>query len=440
MNDRGKSVKVLQPSGDGLTSSLCSVSICQKRTDLLRLLSKLFHRKLSKEDFLIRVFSELDQAGVTNIQFDEASFSFSTGPNQRSYLGNVFDACLNADEATRQETIRNFVATVLRLQPAPADYESARQSLMPIIRDPAFNSLLRLEDMLKDSASPDFSHAAQPIAEGLNAGLACDTPHSLIYVNMHKLNSWGVTFAQALQAAKDNLRSRTDPNGLVQQRPGTFLGDWKDSYDSSRMLLTEYLDRLPLKGDPVVFIPNRDRIWITGSSDAEGLEQALRAGKESHFKAGYPLSPNLYRLKDGAWQPFVPEDFALQQLLNSIQRDRGMVDYQQQKASLEKLYEKSQTDIFVASYTKYERKEDNIEFSFCVWSRDADSLLPKTEIIAFMVDIATKDSFKLRWNSAVEVIGHLMEQDPNLFPVRFRVRTFPNESELSQLRKLAVSL
>jgi len=123
--------------------------MCQKGLIFLSLLSKFLHRKLSKEDFLLRVFRELAQAGVTEIQFDEASFSFTSGgnPNHRSYLQNTFAYCVNADEASREATIRNFVAMVLHPQPVPAKYESARRSLRPIIRDPAFDGLLRLENL-----------------------------------------------------------------------------------------------------------------------------------------------------------------------------------------------------------------------------------------------------------------------------------------------------
>jgi hypothetical protein len=405
----------------------------------LRLLSQLFHRKLSKEQFLVRVFRALAEAGVTDIDFDEASFSFTIrNRNHRVWLQNTFANCVNADEASRRETIRNFVASVAHPHAAPDDYESARRSLMPIIRDPAFNGLLRLQRQLEDAPSSDFSHASQPVAEGLDVGLAYDTEHSLTYVSVFKFKGWTVPFAEALQAAKDNLRDRTDPNGWIQQRPGTFLGGWNDSYDSSRLLLTEFIHRLPLNGDPIVFVPNRGRIWITGSSDDAGLEQALRAGKESHFQEGHPISPNLYRLNDRAWEPFVPGNPALQQLLNSLKRDRSFSDYQQQKEYLDKLYDKNGTDIFVATSMVFKRDDDNSEHSLCVWTRGVDSLLPEAEFIVFM-DTATKEKVSVRWDSAVKVIGHLMQQDPDLLPVRYRVKTFPDDGELSELRKVASS-
>ena len=41
---------------------------------------------------------------------------------------------------------------------------------------------------------------------------------------------------------------------------------------------------------------------MTGTNNLAGLTALLKAGAESHFKQGHPLSPDLYALLDGTWK------------------------------------------------------------------------------------------------------------------------------------------
>jgi len=306
--------------------------------------------------------------------------------------------------------------------------------LLPVIRDPAYNGLFRLRLLIdgKDISKLDFVY--QPLSQGLALGLAYDTEHSLTLVNQDMFETWNAPLDGVFKAAKENLRERTDPNGLVEQQRGVFLSCWNDSYDSSRILLTEYVYRLALEGNPVAFLPNRDRLWITGDMDTAGLRYILEAGKESHFKEGHPLSPNLYKLADDTWTPYVPEEPTLRDLCQSIRRERDALDYRQQKENLEKLQEKEGIDIFIASYQVFESQQDKSQFSLCVWSKGVDSLLPRTDKITLLIDRESKDYITIRWDVAITIVGDLMEQQPDLLPIRYRVRTFPNEAQLSQLK------
>lgn len=389
-----------------------------------------------------RMLRALSEAGATDLRYDDSDFSIIIGPSgHRAYLGNAFASCRDADEATRREAIRKHVATALHAPPVPSSFESAKSSLLPIIRDPVFASIFRLKLLLEGKAIEDREIVFKPLADRLGVGLACDSEHTMTYVNAGLLRAWNVSLDEALKVAKENLIDRTDPNGWVQHGPGTFYASWNDCYDCSRMLLTEYIYRLQLEGDPVLFAPNRESIWITGTSDLVGLEYVLREGKESHFKESHPISPNLYRLAGQDWTSYVPEEPGLRRLLRSIQRDRDEVDYRQQEQDLDALHQKNGTDIFVTSYSMFERtfeeRPDKSRFSVCVWSRGVESLLPKAENLAFLADPETTDYISVPWDAAVNIVRDLMTKDPDLLPVRYHVRTFPNETQIAQLRELA---
>jgi hypothetical protein len=187
-----------------------------------------------------------------------------------------------------------------------------------------------------------------------------------------------------------------------------YWGEWGDSYDSSRMLLTEFIYRLDVDGDPVAYIPNRDALMVTGKRNTAGLRVILNAGAETHFKSGHALSPDLFLLENGVWKTYIPEDPALQEIWRSTRRNRDAADYSHQKQPLDKL--QGSDGVFVASFMMFKSK-DGVEFSACVWTKDVDTSMPRT--------------------------GNLLEPDPRLIPPRYRARQFPSDEQMAQLRRVA---
>ena len=120
-----------------------------------------------------------------------------------------------------------------------------------------------------------------------------------------------------------------------------------------------------------------------------------------------------------------------------LKRQRDAIDYSQQQGLLNDIHKLEEIDIFVASYKIFER-EDGSSYSACIWSNGIDSSLPQAENIAFLVDLEGKDHFVVPWDAAVSVVGSLLEQEPSLMPIRYRVRQFPNAEQLIELRKFAV--
>lgn len=403
-------------------------------TEFLR---RLLHRGLNRERFVKRILRAFRDAGADNVQYNESEFSISFGTGTgRAFLSNIFANCRDADEESRGVAIDHFVSSSLNTPSIPNDFESARQHLMPVIRGPAYNSLNRLHLSLLDMDTSELGWICQPLAPGLAVGLAYDTRHALTMVNESSFNQWGEELGRVLNIAIDNLRNATRPDGFVEQQPGVFVSCWNDSYDTSRILLTDYVYRLSVEGNPVAFLPNRHRLWITGDRDIAGLRYVLTVGQESHILEGHPLSPELYVLADGKWTDYVPDEPILCELCLSIRRDSEAWDYHQQKTDLEELHKKRKLDIFVASFQVFETQSDKSRFSQCVWSKGVDSLLPKTDRIAIVVDDQCKDIICIGWNQAIAVVHELMEQDPELLPVRYRVKTFPTQTQIARLRQL----
>jgi len=398
---------------------------------------KLFLRKPTREEFVKKVLEALAKSGARDLQHDAEERSIKVGSSDKVfYLDNAFADYTAADPGARSGVIQRYVSSFLQDTSTPKDFASAKAALLPVVRDPAYFSLslMMLKSDGRDTSNLDY--ATKKITDGLVAGVAYDTEHSIMNVNRSTLKEWGVALEESLQMAILNLRERTSPNGMKEIGSGLFVSQWGDCYDSARILLPDILHRLALNGDPVIFVPNRDQLWATGKYNKAGITAMLTHGKESHFEQGHSLSPNLYAHTDGKWQLYVPEEQELRKLALSVKRQRDGIDYAQQKNYLDKLHKREEKDIFVASCQVYKRPDESL-LSRCVWSKGVDSLLPETDFIVFMEDVEKKEHFSVGWHEAMPIVNSLMEKEPELMPVRYRARKFPDDGQISQLRALA---
>jgi uncharacterized protein YtpQ (UPF0354 family) len=400
------------------------------------LLNKLFSKQPSKGDFAKLVKEALAKTGVTGMNYDEKGFSLKMSEKGNViFLDNSYAKYCKADNHVRKILLEQICSSFAESKSEiPDEFALACPNLMPIVRDSSYLSLVELHCQASDLDISNIKCPFMVLVDGLSVVLAYDTDQSIQQVNQATLDRWRVSFGEALQVAIDNLRERTNPNLVTEEAPGVYLGRWDDSYESARILLTDLIYRLSVDGEPVVFLPNRNQFWVTGSRNAAGLKTVLKMGGETHFEP-HPLSPNLYLLSDGKLNFYIPEDIPLRDEWFSLKRRREAVDYTQQKDSLDKIFKKDKTNIFVASY-KIFRLDDGTEYSACVWSKGVDSLLPKTEKIFFVVDPKEKNYVSVQWAAAIPVVGHLMDEKSNLLPSRQRVRLFPSEGQLDELRQM----
>jgi uncharacterized protein YtpQ (UPF0354 family) len=400
-------------------------------------LDKLFSKKPQREEFAKIAMAALRQRGLNDLNFEPSNYSIRLGSADKTFfLDNAYADYCAASKEERASCLQRYISAFVDSSAQPRNYDSAKSQLMPVVRDPAYYSLTRLMLKAQGSDTKKIEYPTTAIAEGLLAGAAVDTEHTITNVTQSDLYRWNVSFSQSLEQAVNNLRDRTDPGALKQIAPGIFFGEWGDSYDSARVLLPDLFHRIQLDGDPVVFVPNRNLLLAAGRYNAPALAIILKHGGESHFNQGHSLSPNLYVHQNDQWQLYVPEDESLQKQWLNIRRRRDATDYEQQKGYLEAIYSKEGKDIFLAGCQLIERNDESL-FTRCVWSNEVDSSLPRVDSIAFGVDVAKKDILLVAWEPALQVVGHLMEPDLTLNPIRYRARVFPNSSQIVQLRDLA---
>ena len=272
------------------------------------------------------------------------------------------------------------------------------------------------------------------VADHYGASLVYDLPNSMSQVQGHQLTAWGVGFDEAMAVALDNL-GQISGQGLGPIAPGVWRSPWRDNYDASRLLLNGLIEGHEVEGDPVVMVPNRDTLLLTGSADEAGLAVMASAAEEA-TEHPRPIHAIPVRLSYGSWSPFLPpEDHPSHQHFKLMWVRSVGQDYGEQTELLNALHEKTGEDIFVGSYSAARNEETGLITSYCVWGKGVDTLLPRTDVIHFF-DPDRPEGDKIAgsgsWERVVEVVGGLMEEDGHL-PRAFRVRAFPTEGQVTAI-------
>ncbi|MFY0581914.1 hypothetical protein ACN28S_53400 [Cystobacter fuscus] len=165
--------------------------------------------------------------------------------------------------------------------------------------------------------------------------------------------------------------------------PPAPAGPWRDTYAASRLLLDEVVRRCPVRGEPVVLVPHRDLLLITGSDDEDGLSRVASMSLDA-LLAPRALDGRALRLTSGTWVPFMPErlsnawkDFRQLELFSRAR------DYDEQTRQLDKHYQDTGEDVFVAAFTPYQ-DEHGRSLSYAVWQKGMTTLLPRADLIFFV--------------------------------------------------------
>jgi hypothetical protein len=312
----------------------------------------------------------------------------------------------------------------------PTNIAEAEPNLFPALLDRSYVEAhhLRLEAQGKPAEVP-----GRPLGDHLWLSLAYDFAEASKPLSSANLQSWGIAFEPALERARSNLSARTK-QPLEESAPGLYTSKSLDGYDAARLVLTDTLRSLRVRGEPVAMAVARDVLLVTGSEDTDGLGAMARvaAGAE---QMPDPLPSSVLRLQGEQWQPWMPN-------LPAVAKDFGVLlarsssgIYARVRPALMELLDARDEDLFVANYQATVDPQGHAS-SFCSWGDGISSLLPRTERIAFVAESTDGRPRMLAdvpWRKAQGVVGHLM-QPTRYYPGYVRVELFPSDEELAELR------
>ncbi|MFI4876128.1 MAG: DUF1444 family protein [Blastopirellula sp. JB062] len=363
-----------------------------------------------KDEFQLRFYENGEEAGVAN-------------------LSNLYAEYCTIAKADRDEFLSQATRALLSYRKeVPEDFEDARHDIRPVVRSRAYFEMLRLEQQFR--GGPPLQLPYVDIGQHLLAAPVYDLPESIRAIDQELLDTWNVTLYEVMEIAKQNLEDAEFVVGVVGEKLYALASG--DSYDAARMLLIDHIREFKLDGDPVAVAPNRDSLIVVGSDDVEGLGMMLDLVEQS-IADPRPISAVPVRLFDGEWETWLPaashplharfQEYAVQSRLG---------EYEEQKTMLEAVFEEENIDIFAASYTAIRQNETGEILTYCVWTRNVDSLLPKTDFVLFGDPGRLGTVASATWDKVEEIVGDLLE-DLDTYPPRYRVTEFPSNDQLEKL-------
>ncbi len=389
-----------------------------------------------RQKFARLVAAGLRKAGEPlDLRYDPALFRLVSEGDEslQVNLANTYREYIAAPSAERKNVVSRCIRSWIEgRKGVPEEFEDAAYDLLPGVRSRSTYELLKLQ--MEGQGESGFCWPYRVVADHYGAGLVYDLPHAMSQINGQQLTRWGVDFDEAMDVALANLRKISE-QGFARLAPGVWRSAWRDNYDPSRLLLLDMVAAHEVDGDPVVMVPNRDTLLLTGSDDEVGLG-IMAAVAEEAAQQPRPIHTMPIRLEFGSWTPFLPpkEHSAhlrfKQMVINSLGQD-----YEEQRALLTTTLRKQGEHVFVARYSAMRNTRTGELATHCMWARGVDSLLPRTDLILFL-DPERPDGQKvlasISWDRVEEIVGGLLEPLA-IYPERHRARDFPAEEQLEAI-------
>ncbi len=384
------------------------------------------------DEFAKLVTERLREVGVSEeISYDAEEFQITVGGETKSilFLGNAYREYGSLSEKGRPQVLRRFVRAWLQAhKPSPEEYADIQPDILPAVRSRSFFESARLRMMIEDNG--DMFLPYQTLGDDLGLGLVYDMPDSMKPISNKEIDGWGVTFYEALEAARDNLRHLRPMIVGPKEGEGTYVFTTNDGYDATRLILLDLIRQFQVRGDYIAMVPNREMLIVGGSQDKSSLEAMVALTKKA-VQQPRTVSAAALRLDGDEWVSWMPavghplyEDFRLLRVQTCGQ------DYAEQKELLDALHEKTEEDVFVASFSVMQHKKTGRRTTFCMWAKGLDSLLPHTERI--LLGSEDQEPVMVPWERVVEVAGDLMTP-MDIYPERYRVKEFPSAEQLAAM-------
>lgn len=393
----------------------------------------LFSDNPSPDKFAKMLLARLKSGGETRkVIYDKESFTLRREEDDHVfYLGNAFAEFQRASPEEVENVVRVFLSTWFTSQmELPESLDDAKADVLVTVRD---RSYFELDiPLCSDKLEMAEGLVYYELAECLAVAPVYDMPTSIRSLSKEDLEAWGVTLYEVLEIAKQNLKEMTEQ---CAQMGELYVFASGDSHDAARILLTDIIGSLDLSGAPIAMVPNRETLLITGEDSEEGLSTMLAVAEQAlvHERR---ISSVAFRLEGDEWSPWLPSaDHPLRQQFGLLRAQASVGDYQRQKELLEKQHQRSNTDLFVATYNAIQDEEGDI-LSYTTWGEGVATLLPKADYVLFMSSgesgMPSTMAAAAEWDRVIDETGHLMTNEQT-YPERHRVVEFPTADLLNRL-------
>ena len=394
--------------------------------------------ELARTKFAVMLLKKAREAKpgiVIDFYPSEYSLKIQMPQQQTLYLHNAFLEYSRCNKKNRQQVVNKWLRHFLFLKKMPEDFEDVEIDLFPSLRTRSYFEFARLRSMLQNRKMPLFPY--QDVAEHFALSVSYDMHDSIVMISEKHLGDWNITFYEAMEVAMKNFNEKgCSFNCLkVEGQVLVYQASVGDGFDGSRLVLSDLIRTLEVYGDTIAQVSNTDSLIITGSEDQVGL-QFMLAQAVGVYEKPHPLPPLLMRLDGDDWVPWLPPESNPMYKQFKLIRDFSVFsEYKEQQTLLTSLYEQSGKNMDVAIYQVMENDDGNKPaWSYTIWQKGKESLLPKAEQIVFTID-GNSPICVIPWDVALDVVGYIMKLQ-EFYPQRFLVQEFPTYRELEEMINL----
>lgn len=318
----------------------------------------------------------------------------------------------------------------------PDTFQEAAPKLMLTIQSRA---VAEARSQLHNMNNPaDSGFVGWPYAEHLAVCIVYDAPNTKLYLTASDVEKWGVPEAQLFQTAYRNLGELPCNFRSTFKDGRVFCSFADDTYDATRLLLPPPIfGQLPVRGTHVAMVPHPNVLLITGDQDPEGLRVVLNDCRKA-LKDPLAIGPSMFRLSNTGWKPWSPELPSADRkefeglVLDTLERDYAR---QQRLMRAQELKKPGSDQLFIASYMQLPMGRSDGLRTLSVWTRNAPSLLPKTDAIAFVT--GTEFRGIVPWSVVAAQMENELEP-VGTYPARYSALSFPTDEQLHDLIQEAV--
>lgn len=236
-----------------------------------------------------------DSAAQTRVQWRG-----SEGFEAAQFMGNWYRRYLEAP-ARLQANLKNQMESArtmgLRGDPSVPGIDA----ILPAIKTTAWLDVSAAQ-LSSIGVPADQQPASRRLVGDLSVTYVEDKPGAVRYLSTAELEGLDLDASSAHALALGNLAPRVS-DLQVRGKRGRFTARLDGTYDASLVLfLDQWIDRLPLKGVPVLAVAARDELMVCGSDDEESLAALRAAAAHIAGSSAYGLSGRLFAWRAGRLQ------------------------------------------------------------------------------------------------------------------------------------------
>ncbi|MCO4772688.1 MAG: hypothetical protein KDA24_21835 [Deltaproteobacteria bacterium] len=386
----------------------------------------------TKEAYAKRALKEIRGVRGAECALEIEEFTVHCGDAFSLYLGNTWAEYREMKPAEKRDHLARFARSAAPLDDLDFSDPALTSQLRPRIKSWAEFRGYDLVGVLR--GQPLASTNPQPLSGSLAIDIVVDLPESMLPGTTSVLEGMGLNPADALTLATTNLRQATAEDVFQPVAEGVWAARTGDSYDSSRLLLTGLISKLPLQGDPVVMVANRGNLLVAGSDDVGGLARLAVLGEEAMQQPRWVTGGALI-LRGGSYSDWLPgpehPSHAAFRYLSVLSRGQW---YAQQKEVLDAVAEAQGLKRIVGSFGSIgDLRGGGMTFSVV---EAVTTLLPEVDLVV-VVGPDEVPRF-VPWAAFAETMKSPVT--PDTYPPRYEVDPAAVESQWSALEAVGLTI